>query len=132
MAGRNGPKVRPESEPSVNTVIGQAIMSRRTALDLTRTDLAGLCGLPRGALRRIEDGARSVSASELFHIAQALGVRPWDFFADLPGAEFRDSAPDGAEIERLVRSFHRVGDAAVRKRLMHLFQSVSGLPERPA
>jgi Zn-dependent peptidase ImmA (M78 family)/DNA-binding XRE family transcriptional regulator len=59
--------------------IGQRISIGREDLDLTQAQLAGMVGLDRTAVAKIEAGKRKVSATELVNFAAALD-RPIDWF----------------------------------------------------
>lgn len=57
-----------------SATIGQRIAARRSQLNLTQLDLAGLTGLSEFQVNRAETGARRITAGELGAIADALGV----------------------------------------------------------
>ncbi len=51
---------------------------------MSQEDLAGICQLDRTYISGIENGKRNVSLTNIFKIAQALGVKPKVLF-DYPG-----------------------------------------------
>jgi transcriptional regulator with XRE-family HTH domain len=54
--------------------LGRAIRHRRRILDLTLQDLAATCGVTFQQVHKYESGLCSLSASQLWAIAQALHV----------------------------------------------------------
>ena len=120
---------RPDSAREVNGIVGRALMEARESFGMTRSELEGACGLPRGAMRRIEDGIRSVSAGELFSLTGKLGLEPAQVFAGLPGPSSDSDQPDRTEVTRLVRSFSKIPDAAVRKKLLQMVRAAVENPE---
>jgi DNA-binding XRE family transcriptional regulator len=63
--------------------MGRAIRHRRRMLDLTLQDLAGACGVTFQQVHKYESGLCSLSASQLFAIAQALRVDVAFFYESL-------------------------------------------------
>lgn len=59
--------------------LGRAIRHRRRILDLTLQDLAASCGVSFQQVHKYESGLCSLSASQLWAIAQALEV-PVSYF----------------------------------------------------
>jgi Zn-dependent peptidase ImmA (M78 family)/DNA-binding XRE family transcriptional regulator len=67
------------SDVDANT-LGTRVREARERAGLKQGELAGLVGLDRTVLNKVEAGARKVTALELSDIAQALGVRMSSFF----------------------------------------------------
>ena len=63
--------------------LGRAIRLRRRMMDLTLQDLAGACGVTFQQVHKYESGLCSVSASQLWAIAQALEVPVTYFYENL-------------------------------------------------
>lgn len=63
--------------------LGRAIRHRRRMLDLTLQDLAGSCGVTFQQVHKYESGLCSLSASQLWAIAQALKVDVAYFYESL-------------------------------------------------
>ena len=61
--------------------LGRAIRHRRRMLELTLQDLAGACGVSFQQVHKYESGLCSLSASQLWAIAQTLDV-PVTYFYD--------------------------------------------------
>jgi ribosome-binding protein aMBF1 (putative translation factor) len=77
--------------------LGRAIRHRRRLLDLTLQDLAFACGVSFQQVHKYESGVCSLSASQLWAIAQALEVSISYFFESLRPAEvWRDRNPETA------------------------------------
>jgi hypothetical protein len=65
--------------------IGAAIRRRRRAVEVTLSQLAGVCGVSFQQVQKYESGACSISAAQLWTLAQALAV---------PIAYFYEAAAD--------------------------------------
>jgi hypothetical protein len=65
--------------------IGAAIRRRRRAIEITLTDLAHVCGVSFQQVQKYESGACSISAAQLWTMAQALGV-PITYFYEAAAA----------------------------------------------
>lgn len=60
---------------------GRRVAERREALDLTQTQLAGLCGITQQSVSRIEAGTTIPRDSLKMTLASKLGTTPGDLFA---------------------------------------------------
>ena len=69
--------------------IGAAIRRRRRAVEVTLLQLAQVCGVSFQQVQKYESGACSISAAQLWNMAQALGV---------PIGYFYEPASDAAVI----------------------------------
>lgn len=67
--------------------LGRAIRLRRRMMDLTLQDLAGACGVTFQQVHKYESGLCSLSASQLWAIAQALDVPVTYFYENLTPRE---------------------------------------------
>jgi ribosome-binding protein aMBF1 (putative translation factor) len=72
--------------------IGAAIRRRRRAVEVTLLELARVCGVSFQQVQKYESGACSISAAQLWNMAQALGV-PINYFYE---AAHDDRAHAGA------------------------------------
>ncbi len=54
--------------------LGAAIRLRRRVVDITLTDLAGVCGVSFQQVQKYESGSCSISAAQLWNIACALDI----------------------------------------------------------
>jgi DNA-binding XRE family transcriptional regulator len=76
--------------------LGRAIRVRRRMMDLTLQDLAGACGVTFQQVHKYESGLCSLSASQLWAIAQALEVPVTYFYENLSAPDVW--GPDGAQV----------------------------------
>jgi transcriptional regulator with XRE-family HTH domain len=116
--------------------LGARIRMRRIMLHLSQRTLANALGMSLPQVRRYEDGAGRISASELCAIAQALDVAPEFIFADVPRREagikkspmidFLDGFPDATDDYTLVRCYLRIKDAKMKRRIVALVQAIAG------
>lgn len=73
--------ITPATTRLIQQRLGRAIRIRRRMLDLTLQDLAGACGVTFQQVHKYESGLCSMSASQLWCVAVALGV-PVSYFYD--------------------------------------------------
>ncbi len=76
----DGPLRRPAVPDLLNATIGARIRRLREATGLSAAALAVLCGLRSARILRIENGKSEAAASELYAIAEVLGVSITYFF----------------------------------------------------
>ena len=86
MALRPAP-ISPATTRYVQERLGRAIRQRRRMLDLTLQDLAGACGVTFQQVHKYESGLCSLSASQLWAIAQALQAPVSYFYESLATLE---------------------------------------------
>lgn len=134
-------RARTESgEPDpVDTHVGARLRLRRTLMGLSQTELARSVGLTFQQVQKYESGANRISASRLYHIAEALDVPVSFFFDDIPrgGAAALSmglsedqtgfAAPDssGREGLEMMRNYHRITDEAIRRSVYDLTKSLA-------
>ena len=106
---------------------------------MTQERLARLIGITFQQVQKYERGTNRIVASRLFELARALGVTADYFFEAmpaLPGSSTFPAADPAADsslptlmAERdtlvLVRAYHRISSADVRRRLIDLVKSLS-------
>jgi transcriptional regulator with XRE-family HTH domain len=66
--------------------VGERVRQARVAHQLSQAELAHRLGIDRSALVRVEGGTRQISALELFHLAELLGVPVAHFVSKPPPA----------------------------------------------
>jgi ribosome-binding protein aMBF1 (putative translation factor) len=97
---RLGPRKAPIDAAAARYVqerLGRAIRHRRRMLDLTLQDLAGACGVTFQQVHKYESGLCSLSASQLWAIAQALRVDVAYFYESLSARDvWRTEEPQTA------------------------------------
>lgn len=134
--GRGGPN-------SIDAHVGARVRLRRTLLGLSQEKLGDALGLTFQQIQKYERGANRIGASRLFDLSRVLDV-PVSFFYDdmandlterAPGkvADARDHANADQDLDpmakretlELVRSYYKVSDPAVRKKIFELVKSLS-------
>lgn len=123
-----------EPDP-VDTHVGARLRLRRTLMGLSQTELARAVGLTFQQVQKYESGANRISASRLYHIAEALDVPVSFFFDDMPRfgsasglhedqATFnpQDSGREGLE---MMRNYHRISDESIRRSIYDLTKSLA-------
>jgi DNA-binding XRE family transcriptional regulator len=88
--------ISPATNRYVQERLGRAIRVRRRMLDLTLQDLAGACGVTFQQVHKYESGLCSLSASQLWAIAQALDVPVSYFYENLDAPDVWRA--DGAQV----------------------------------
>jgi DNA-binding XRE family transcriptional regulator len=88
--------IDPATTRHVQERLGRAIRLRRRMLDLTLQDLAGACGVTFQQVHKYESGLCSLSASQLWAIAQALNVPVAYFYENLEAPDVWRA--DGAQV----------------------------------
>ncbi len=63
------------STPLDMRLLGQWVRFRRTSLDITLEDAAGLCGLSKQAYSNVEKGVENIRADTLFKVLGAMGIK---------------------------------------------------------
>ena|ERR1700712_4450746 len=79
--------IGPAATRYVQERLGRAIRLRRRMMDLTLQDLAVACGVTFQQVHKYESGLCSLSASQLWSIAQALDVPVTYFYENLAPRE---------------------------------------------
>jgi ribosome-binding protein aMBF1 (putative translation factor) len=79
--------IGPAATRYVQERLGRAIRLRRRMMDLTLQDLAAACGVTFQQVHKYESGLCSLSASQLWAIAQALEVPVTYFYETLAPRE---------------------------------------------
>ena len=77
----------------VDVHVGKRIRQRRWLTGMTQQKLAELVGIKFQQIQKYETGAKRVSASRLWDIADALGVQVSFFFEGIKDAQAEGAAP---------------------------------------
>ncbi|MEX0955290.1 MAG: helix-turn-helix transcriptional regulator [Rhizobiaceae bacterium] len=124
----------------IDVHVGSRIRLRRNMLGMSQEKLGEMLGITFQQIQKYEKGVNRVGASRLQAIASILSVPPAFFFEDAPGM---DNAPSGGFAEesgvnyivdflssteglRLNRSFVKISDTNVRKKIVDLVESLAG------
>jgi transcriptional regulator with XRE-family HTH domain len=119
----------------VDKHVGSRVRMRRMMLGMSQEALGGALGLTFQQVQKYEKGVNRVSASRLQHISQILQVPVPFFFEGAPGgAEGAPGVPtyvneflatsDGVA---LTKAFTRIGDAKLRRQIVHLVEDCAEL-----
>lgn len=142
-----GDRSESDSRPSpIDVHVGSRIRLRRSLLGMSQEKLGDALGLTFQQIQKYERGINRVGASRLFDLSRVLDVPISFFFDDMPEG-LSPSGPAQAHIRALgfaesqesfgndilnkretldlVRSYWRITDPAVRKRLFDLVKSLA-------
>lgn len=135
----------PKGTPNlIDKYVGSRVRARRVGLRLSQTNLGQAIGVTFQQIQKYENGSNRVGASNLFKIANALGVTVAFFFEGMPddiakagliprGMEPAEKAPinfdhdpmSSRESIELMHNYFRIGDPQVRKRLFQFVKSLA-------
>jgi transcriptional regulator with XRE-family HTH domain len=123
--------------------VGTRIRGRRVGMRISQTKLGQAIGVTFQQIQKYESGTNRVGASNLFKIAQSLGVDVSFFFqgldeegefsrggvalglADQPPAAFYTNPMNSREAFELMHNYYRVPDPTVRRRLFQLVRTLA-------
>lgn len=134
MAEDNKKKPNP-----IDIHVGSRIRLRRNMLGMSQEKLGENLGITFQQIQKYEKGTNRVGASRLQAIASIIGVPVSFFFEDAPGQEaaggrgFAEdtsisfavefcSTPEGLQLNR---SFYKITDAKVRKKIVELVKALA-------
>lgn len=123
----------------IDVHVGSRVRLRRMLVGMSQEKLGEMLSLTFQQIQKYEKGANRIGASRLFQIAQILGVSVQFFFDDMPESHkmhdsgFTDDDPapyvmdfvGSPEGLQLNRSFTRITDQKIRKRLLDLVKSLA-------
>jgi transcriptional regulator with XRE-family HTH domain len=124
----------PKPHHRIDAHVGGRVRQRRTELGLSQESLGAAMGLSFQQIQKYEKGASRIGAGRLFQVARALDVPPAYFFAGIDGAAPRLAAPPLSgkaddrprrQVLELVQAFNRIGDAAMRRRLLAMIKALA-------
>jgi len=135
----------PKGTPNlIDKYVGSRVRARRVGLRLSQTNLGQAIGVTFQQIQKYENGSNRIGASNLFKIANALGVEVAFFFEGMPddiakagliprGMELAEKAPadfdhdpmSSRESIELMHNYFRIGDPQVRKRLFQFVKSLA-------
>ena len=121
----------------VDIHVGGRIRLRRTLLGMSQSKLGEGINLTFQQIQKYERGINRVGASRLYQLSQVLNVPVSFFFDDMP-LEVSGAAPglgktpgplggdmlSKRETLELIRAYHRISDASVRRRVYDLVKSL--------
>ena len=118
---------------NVNHHVGQQLRARRIALGLSQDDVGQGIGVAAQQVQKYEKGTNAMNAKRLYDFARLLKVSVGYFFEGLqssPGDKLSiwaagDKHASDRESLEILKSFKRIKDYAVRKRIADLLRSLS-------
>ena len=134
-----GPAQAPDDPDRFNTEIGKLLRARRNELGVTQTGLARHLGVSQQQIGKYEKGIGRIPADNLLALCQRLQIEPASVFLPLalagesraPGFAEADAAPFDSggmrdrDIAVLVRAFQKIGDQAVRRKVLDLVATLA-------
>ena len=122
----------------IDKATGEILKRYRKAAGMSQAELGRAAGITFQQIQKYEKGTNRVGASRLQHIATVLKVPVSFFFEDAPGtpeeaAGFAESNPHSYVVDflssteglSLNKSFVRIKDARVRRRIVDLVQTLA-------
>ncbi len=124
--------MKPRLKPSaaLDRHLGAQLARRRLELSLAAADLEEIISASAGSIARLESGARSIGAAQLFALSRALGVPVSYFFEGSPVEAIADPKsmpePDSVEeVQRFLNAYFKVTDPKVRRDILGLIKAVA-------
>jgi transcriptional regulator with XRE-family HTH domain len=124
----------------VDVHVGSRIRLRRKLLGMSQSKLGDAIGLTFQQVQKYERGTTRVGSGRLFQLSKVLNVPLSFFFDDMPAKiagpkghpqeasePFADNPLTKPETLELVRAYHRLPTAAVRKCMRELVKSLANL-----
>jgi transcriptional regulator with XRE-family HTH domain len=118
--------------------VGSRVRLRRMMQGMSQEKLGESLGITFQQIQKYEKGTNRIGASRLQHIASVLLVPVSFFFEDAPGTNmeegFAESRPaafvtdflSSTEGLQLNKSFVRIKDTKIRRRIVELVRSIAG------
>ena len=132
----------PKKTPNpIDVHVGSRIRLRRNMISMSQEKLGEALGITFQQIQKYEKGTNRVGASRLQQISQVLGVPVSFFFEDAPGetpaggmaesqsAGFVVDFLSSSEGLQLNRSFARISDPKVRRKIVELVRTLADEPE---
>jgi transcriptional regulator with XRE-family HTH domain len=125
----------------VDVHVGARVRLRRTALGMSQEKLGDAIGLTFQQVQKYERGTNRIGASRLYELSRVLEVPVAFFFEELdpaalagthaaglsePAAPSFAAAGGNRDVLELARTFQRISDAALRRRLFDLIKAIAG------
>jgi transcriptional regulator with XRE-family HTH domain len=119
--------------------VGRRLRQRRIALGISQEQLGAELGLTFQQIQKYEKGQNRISAGRLYKIATILSVSVEHFFEGLANSNGargpRNGMPAEAEVSAFLASpeglaltagFMKIADAATRRRIVDLVNTIAG------
>ena len=124
----------------VDVHVGARVRLRRTALGMSQEKLGDAIGLTFQQVQKYERGTNRIGASRLYELSRVLEVPVSFFFEELdpaamaglhmgelsePPAPPYSTAGGNRDVLELARTFQRITDVALRRRLFDLIKAIA-------
>lgn len=87
MAKRNAKKMSADAAHDPSKLLGQAISRLRVRSKITQTELSKRADMDQGAISRIERGVQDVTTRTIGALANGLGIKVSDIWAEAEGKQ---------------------------------------------
>jgi transcriptional regulator with XRE-family HTH domain len=128
----------------VDRFVGSRVRMQRLLAGMSQEKLGDALGLTFQQVQKYEKGTNRISASRLQQLAKILGVPVSFFFDGAPlggeanAAGFEETGQQAyisefmttSEGLQLTKAFMRIGDPAVRRRVIDLVEALAGSPTK--
>jgi transcriptional regulator with XRE-family HTH domain len=128
----------------VDRFVGSRVRMQRLLAGMSQEKLGDALGLTFQQVQKYEKGTNRISASRLQQLAKILGVPVSFFFDGAPlggeanAAGFEETGQQAyisefmttSEGLQLTKAFMRIGDPAVRRRVIDLVEALAGSPAK--
>ena len=119
----------------VDMLVGMRLRMFRNERGVSQSALANVLGLTFQQVQKYERGTNRISASKLFEISRFLGIRVADFYVDEQGNDLGSADDIGASIPskvdiEIARALSRVADQRMKRKILHLIDSLSSVPSK--
>ena len=145
---RRGGRPKIDTPSPVDMHVGARVRLRRTLLGMSQEKLGTAVGLTFQQIQKYERGANRIGASRLFDMARALDVPVQFFFDEMPvesAAEgYQPHSGEAQSLEttgqdpmakretlELVRTYYRIPDATLRRKLFELAKAMASFSSKP-
>lgn len=147
---RRGGRPKIDTPSPVDIHVGSRVRLRRTLLGMSQEKLGAAVGLTFQQIQKYERGANRIGASRLYDMARVMEVQVQFFFDEMPAepaAEGYQPLTGGAEPKgvtadqdpmakretlELVRTYYRIPNANLRRKLFDLAKALANFSPKPA
>jgi transcriptional regulator with XRE-family HTH domain len=129
----------------VDTYVGKKLRAKRTIIGMSQEDLGRLVGVSFQQIQKYEKGLNRVGASRLYEISKILNTSISYFFEYIEtplvngqglstslsedAAKFQYDNITNKEVLNLVRSYTKIKNTLIRRKIMSLIRSLSSIDE---
>jgi transcriptional regulator with XRE-family HTH domain len=145
---RRGGRPKIDTPSPVDIHVGSRVRLRRTLLGMSQEKLGTAVGLTFQQIQKYERGANRIGASRLYDMSRVLDVTVQFFFDEMPvEPEAEGYQPLSGEAEpaamtqdpmakretlELVRTYYRIPNATLRRKLFELAKAMANFSPKPA